>query len=104
MSKYVFAYHGGGMAETPEEQAAVMQAWEQWYGELGGALADGGAPVGRAQTVGADGSVTEGGGSNPVTGYTIVTADDLDAAVAMAKGCPILSSGGSVEVAETIEM
>ena len=48
--------------------------------------------------------MTEGGGSNPLTGYTIVTADDLDAAVAMAKGCPILSSGGSVEVAETIEM
>lgn len=104
MSKYVFAYHGGGMAETPEEQAAVMQAWERWYGELGGALADGGAPIGRAQTVATDGSVAEGGGANPLSGYTIVTADDLDAAVAMAKGCPILSSGGSVEVAETIEM
>ena len=25
MSKYVFAYHGGGMAETPEEQAAGDQ-------------------------------------------------------------------------------
>ena len=27
MSKYVLAYHGGGMAEEPEEQAVVMQAW-----------------------------------------------------------------------------
>ena len=28
-------------------------------------------------------------------------ADNLDAAVSLAKGCPVLASGGSVEVAET---
>ncbi len=104
MPKYVFAYHGGGMAETEEEMAAVMKAWEDWYGSLGEAVADGGAPVGAAKTVAADGSVTDGGGANPLTGYTVVEADDLDAAVGMAKGCPILTSGGSVEVAETIDM
>jgi len=34
----------------------------------------------------------------------LVAASDLEAAVSLAKGCPILSSGGTVEVAETIEM
>lgn len=42
-----------------------------------------------------------GGGANPVTGYSIIKADTMDAAVQMAKGCPLLESGGSIEVAET---
>ena len=56
-----------------------------------------------AKTVSA-GSVADGGGANPLTGYSLITAADLDAAVEAAKGCPILESGGSVEVAETIDM
>lgn len=62
------------------------------------------APTGAARTVAANGSVSDGGGSNPLTGYSLLNADNLDAAVNMAKGCPILKSGGSVEVAETIDM
>jgi hypothetical protein len=33
-------------------------------------------------------------------GYTLVTADDLDAAVALARGCPFLQHDGGVEVGE----
>jgi hypothetical protein len=33
----------------------------------------------------------------------VLKADNLDAAVAMAKGCPVLSGGASIEVAETFE-
>lgn len=104
MAKYVLAYHGGGMPETEADQAKVMAAWESWYGTLGPAIADGGAPVGNGKTVAADGSVSDGGGANPLTGYTVVQADDIDSAVSMAKGCPILDDGGSVEVAEAFDM
>lgn len=45
--------------------------------------------------------VTEGGGPDPVTGYTIIQADSMERAVELAKRCPILESGGSVEVGET---
>jgi len=39
-----------------------------------------------------------------VTGYSIIKADNLDAALALVAGCPILSSyGGSVEVGETFD-
>ena len=104
MAKYVFAYHGGGMAETEAEQAAVMAAWESWMGTHASSLIDGGNPTGPAKTVGAGGAVTDGGGVNPITGYGLFNADSLDAAVEIAKECPILDSGGSVEVAEAIEM
>ena len=37
-------------------------------------------------------------------GYSVIAADSLDAAVAMAKGCPVLVGGGTVCVNETIDM
>ena len=104
MPKYVLAYHGGQMAQTEAAQEAAMAAWGGWFGSLGDSVVDGGNPTGASKTITADGSTTDGGGANPITGYSLVTATDLDAAVSLAKGCPILASGGSVEVAETIDM
>jgi hypothetical protein len=46
----------------------------------------------------------DNGGSNPTSGYGIFEASDLDDAVAKAKGCPILPAGGSIELAEVIDM
>lgn len=104
MPKFAFVYHGGGMPETPEEGEKVMAAWNEWYGSMGENIVDGGAPVGQSMTVSADG-ITDNGGSNPVSGYTIVEAADQAAACEMAKGCPILAGGnGTVEVAPIVEM
>lgn len=104
MPQFMFAYHGGGMPETPEEGARVMAAWQKWYGDMGEALVDGGNPVGQSMTV-SKGGVTGDGGANPLSGYTIVEAADADAACEMAKGCPMVADGsGSVEVAPIIEM
>ena len=102
MPKFVFAYHGGKMPESPEEGAKVMAAWEAWFKDLGSAVVDGGNPVGMSKTVSAKG-VDNNGGANPLSGYSIVQADNIDAACAMAKGCPILDHG-TVEVAETMAM
>jgi len=102
MATYLLAYHGGGMPETEKEQARVMAAWGKWYQKLGKAVVDGGNPIGRAKTIASTGRVTNGGGKNPVSGYTVVKAKDIDAAVKLATGCPILKSGGSIEVCETV--
>lgn len=104
MAKYLLAYHGGARPESEAEQQAVMAAWGQWFESLGPAVVDPGAPVAVTRTVGSDGSVSDGAGANPVTGYSVLEAASLDDAAEKAKGCPILGAGGSVEVAETIEM
>ena len=104
MPKYVFAYHGGSPPQTPADQEAVMAAWGAWFGTLGDAVVDGGAPVGASKTVKPDGSTSDGGGANPLSGYSVISATDLNAAVSLAKGCPLLAAGGTVEVAETIDM
>jgi hypothetical protein len=104
MAKYLFVYHGGGMPQDPAEVEAIMQAWGAWFGAMGGAVVDGGNPVGASNTVGSDGSIAEGGGSNPTSGYSVIEASSTENACEMAKGCPIIASGGSVEVAEVIEL
>ena len=71
---------------------------------LGSALLDPGNPSGQAKTINNDGSVSDGGGANPVTGYTLLQADSIDDAVTLAKGNPIFDSGGSIEVVELLEM
>lgn len=104
MPKFMFIYHGGGRPETPEEGARVMAAWQNWMAGIGESLVDGGNPAGMSKTVTAKG-VEDNGGSNPVSGYTLVNAADINAAVALAKGCPILDGGkGTIEVAEALEM
>lgn len=104
MPKFILAYHGGGMPETPEEGEKVMAAWNDWYAEIGNALADGGAACGHSMTVNSDGSVIDNGGPNPLSGYTVVNADSHEDANDIAKGCPILADGGSVEVCALIDM
>ena len=102
MAKFVLMFHGG---ETPEEPSpAVMDRWMAWFGELGDAVVDMGAPFGPAATVASDGTPSEGSGTNPATGYTVIQAADLDGAIGKAKRCPGLSSGGSVKVYQAMEM
>lgn len=104
MPQFLFAYHGGKTPETPEEGEKVMAAWQAWMGGMGDALTIPGAPVGMSKTV-SGGGVADDGGANPVSGYTVVTADSIEAACDMAKGCPMVVDGtGSVEVAEIHEM
>jgi hypothetical protein len=81
MTNYVLVYSGGGMPETQAEQNAVMAAWGTWY----------------------EGSVSQGAPS-ALSGYTVITADSLDAATERARSCPILASGGRVDVYETFQI
>jgi hypothetical protein len=104
MAKFLFVYHGGGHPTSKEEQAKVMAAWGQWFGSMGKAVINGGNPVGKSWTVKSNGSVVKDGGANPASGFSLIEAKDQDDAVAKAKGCPILAAGGSVEVAEAMDM
>ena len=103
MAQFMFAYHGGSAPETPEEGEKVMAQWMSWMNGIGDAFVNKGNPVGMSKTVSADG-VADDGGSNPLSGFGIVEADSIDAAVEMAKGCPIILDGGTVEVAQIHEM
>ena len=85
MPKFIFAYHGGSV---PERRKRVRKSWPlgtSWMEGLGAAIADGGNPAGMSKTVSASG-VANDGGPNPISGYTLVNADTIEAACDMAKG------------------
>ncbi|HEY4342138.1 MAG TPA: hypothetical protein VGM97_19495 [Steroidobacteraceae bacterium] len=104
MAKFLFVYHGGSRPEGKEAQAKTMAAWGQWFGSMGKALTDGGNPVGPSSTVRSNGTVAKDGGANPTSGYSLVEALTLEDALTIAKGCPLLAAGGSVEVAQAMDM
>jgi len=91
MSKFVIAYR------APEGYVPVraddMAAWAAWFGGMGSSLADAGAPVRDVAQLG------ECGASQRLRGYSVVIADDREAALALAKECPGLADPGfGVEV------
>jgi hypothetical protein len=103
MANYLLAYTGGGMAQTDAEREAAMAEWGNWFGSLGEAVVEIGNPLGASATVSNGGSVNDGTPSS-LTGYSVLSADSLAAASALVKGCPVLASGGSVEVYETLNV
>jgi hypothetical protein len=102
VSKFVLMFHGGESPEEPSQE--VMDRWMAWFGDLGGSIADMGSPFSAAATVASDGTSTEGGGPDPASGYTVIEASSIDDAVAKARSCPGLGSGGNVKVYETAAM
>jgi hypothetical protein len=102
MANYLFVYVGGEMAATPAAQKKSMDAWMAWFGKLGKAVVDMGASVKPGKIVGKNG--VKAVGANPVTGYTVVKADSLDAAVAMAKSNPDIAGSMQIGVYEIVPM
>ncbi|PZS23668.1 MAG: hypothetical protein DLM60_02100 [Pseudonocardiales bacterium] len=93
MAEYVLAFRQSTKDSTPE----IEQAWGAWFGRIGAHIVDQGHRVGQARMVG-----TPSAGSDELGGYIVVRGDSLDAAVAIAEGCPGLGSGGRVEVGELV--
>lgn len=104
MAKYLFVFHGATAPTNPADIQKTMDAWGAWYGSMGAAVIDGGNPVGKSSTVKPDGSLVAGGGPNPASGYSLIEASSLEDAHKKARGCPLLKAGGTIEIAEAIDM
>lgn len=102
MPHFLFAYHGGKQPETPEETDVEISRWRSWFDRIGASVVDPGNPVGMPKTASAEG-VTDDGGANPLSGYTIIHTESIDQAIELAKACPIMGDG-SIEVAEIHEV
>ena len=91
MSAYLFTFRApAGYAPS----ADTFDTWAAWQLKLGARLKDRGNVAFAAAALGASAADTTLGG------YSLIRATSLDAAVELARGCPILSHGGAVEVGE----
>ena len=95
MTSFVLTFRNAADRTITEAEG---QAWMEWFGQIGSSILDAGSRVGSTNALGAapSGSV--------ITGYTVIKATDLEAAVLLAKGCPGLAQGGAVEVGELVAM
>lgn len=105
MKKFILLYNGPA---TPPEQMApekvqeVMGAWKVWMEKVGSAMIDMGQPLANGIAVVDDGSE---GPATQLSGYTIIQADDMEAAKALVVDHPFLSDKTgefSVEVHELL--
>ena len=103
MPQYVIVYLGGNQPSTPEEGKQHFSKYMAWLSSLGEAVVSPANPLKDTSTVNPDGSVTSGG-TTTMSGYTIIQADSMAAALTIAKACPFLEIGGSLEVSELVEM
>ena len=103
MPQYVMTYLGGNHPSTPEEGQQHFAKYMEWLSLLGDAAVSPMNPLKDTCTVAPDGSVSDGGATT-MSGYTIVKADNMEAALVMAKSCPFLDIEGSLEVSELVEM
>jgi hypothetical protein len=96
MPTFALVYRGPvGYAPTPETTAA----WKTWFAGMGDQLVDLGKPaVARAVVGNCDPASTE------LDGYSLISAENLEAAMAVAKGCPHLDRSGGVEVGQLGEV
>ncbi len=102
MSDYVLLYSGGRMPQGEAEQKAVMADWDTWLKTLGDRLVDQGNPfMPDIRNISSMGRVSNDTDGCRVSGYSIIKADSLDAAVNLAKGCPVLKGGADISVYET---
>ena len=114
MSKFMYLFRSNPAAiqsMSPEQMQQTMQKWMDWKDTLVknghvqqfGERLDGTGKVvkGKAKSV-TDGPYVEV--KDFVQGYLLIDAKDLDQAVELAKGCPILERDGTVEIRPFISM
>lgn len=105
MARYMFKYVGGMMMEDEEARNREMRAWEAWFHSMGEAVVEAGAPfLPQGKRVDAAGSISDTPTAAMASGYSIVEADSLAAALEMAGKCPGLKSGSVVDVFEMMSL
>ena len=87
MPTFVFIYHAPqtpaeATPPTPEEMEQVMGAWMGWAGAVGDRMVDFGTPLTGGTEVSPSGVTPS---TREVVGYTILEADDADAALELAR-------------------
>ncbi len=107
MAKFLLLYRDSAEPRTqpsPEEMQAFLAMWGDWFQQFGPKILDGGdalLPTGRVLKPGgevANGPYVEA--KEVIGGYSVVDADHYEAAVEIAKACPIAKIGGAIEIRE----
>ncbi len=102
MAQFGLLYIGEPKFKSQEEGEAHLKQYMAWLNGLGDAVVNRGIPMGAPTRVSADGISSEER-ADRLAGLTIVEADDLDAAIEIAKACPYIDVA-ALDVVPIFEM
>ncbi len=103
MTQYIITYLGGNQPSTAEDAKQHFAKYKDWLSALGDSVVSPANPFKNTHTINPDGVVTSVSLTS-MSGYTIIQSDSMDNALEIAKACPFLEIGGSLEVSELIQM
>ncbi len=89
---------------SPQEMQALQKKWQNWSSSISSQ----GKLVNQGMRLSLEGKVLKSGGvvtdgpfaeiKEMLASFIVVKAENIDEAVTLAHGCPILEGGGSVEI------
>ncbi len=97
-AQYMFTFHSNREPSTPDEKL-IWHAFGRWLVLQNFAGGNFIVELNTTTTINTESVVTEGKKSG-FHGYTIVQAESIDAALSLAKECPILELGAFIQVSE----
>jgi hypothetical protein len=95
---------------SPEQMQGIMKEWQDWMGSIAAQdkLVSSGNRLASEVRIVKPGNIVTNGPyveiKEAIGGYIIVKADSLDEAAELAKGCPIFTINGNVEVRPIVPM
>ncbi len=103
MPHFMIAYFGGKQPRSKEEGMAKMEKWKAWVNDLGETIVNPGTPLPVSKLV-TSSCVKDDYDPNSMKGFAVVKAENIDAAVKIAKSDPFLEDGGTIRVSQMMEM
>jgi hypothetical protein len=101
MARFLVTYYAGDMRSDPDSIADARRAFIRWAEQAGPALAEVGAPVRSAMTIGPAG-VRDKIAGQPLMGWSVLEAADSDAAVRLLQAHPFISRGAILQISEPV--
>ena len=103
MPNFMIAYIGGRKPSSKEEGTAQMGRWKAWIEGLGDTVINPGTPLPVSKIVTSSG-VEDDNSLESMNGFAVIKAENIDAAVEIAKSDPFLEMDGIIRVSQMMEM
>lgn len=103
MAHYLMSYIGGEHPTSPDEQKKHFDSYTRWLSSINEKILVPMMPLKDTVTINPDSTISEGT-TTAMSGYTILNVETMQEALDIAKACPFLEIGGTLEVSELMQM